>query len=99
MAEMARLNELTAQIAQMHQQMDYWRGQERRTAAMLEAAMADMAGYTRRGRLPDPVVSAAVNNHSIALNRIRANMESLQRRRTAAEGEHRALAQRIRGRG
>ncbi|XWW96767.1 hypothetical protein V2A60_004747 [Cordyceps javanica] len=95
MSEQARLTVLTAQIAQMHQEMEYWRHHEQNVIAQLNAAMRNLQQYTRHGQFPDPIVSAAVNNHSIALNQIRQNMARLQARKSAAEGEYNQLLRRV----
>lgn len=92
MSKHTRMAELSAEIAQIHQDLEYWRRHERDAAAQLDRALTSLQQFTRRGRQPDPFVSAAVNNHSVGLNYIRSNIDSLLTRKTAAEQEQMNLS-------
>ncbi len=92
MSEHTRMAALSAEIAKIQQDLEQWRRHERDTAAQLDRALTRLQQYTRRGQFPDPIVSAAVNNHSVALNHMRSRIAGLQSRKTAAEREHMNLS-------
>lgn len=96
MSEHMRIATLSAEISQMQHDIEYWRRHERDVAVLLDAAMGRLQQYTRYGQHPDPMVSAAVNNHSVALNQIRSTIAGLLSRKAAAEYEHMNLSRRVR---
>ncbi|ATY65233.1 hypothetical protein CCM_01561 [Cordyceps militaris CM01] len=98
-AEQSQLAALTAQIVQMHQEMEYWTRQLQHAQTQLQAAQFRSGQYTRHGQNPDPFIVVAVNNHSVACNQIQQNMAVLLNRKAAAEVEHARLSRLVTRRG
>ncbi|KAJ3492700.1 hypothetical protein NLG97_g5204 [Lecanicillium saksenae] len=99
MSDYIRIAALSAEIAQVQQEIEYWKLQEQSIAAELARSMAMMRQYTQRGQMPDPMVQAAVNNHAVALNRVRSTITQLWQRKASKEQEQADLQRRARYQG
>ncbi|KAM3465254.1 hypothetical protein NHJ13051_003057 [Beauveria bassiana] len=95
MSDRSRIAALATKIAQIEQEIDYWRRHEQEVAAQLDMAMLSLRQYTSVGRLPEHSVSVAVNNHSTALNQIRNTLTTLHNRKAVAESQQRDLMRRL----
>ncbi|KAJ6785294.1 hypothetical protein PWT90_01094 [Aphanocladium album] len=99
MSDHIRIAALSAEIAQLQQEIEYWKLQEQSVAADLTRAIEVLRQYTQRGQLPDPMTQAAVNNHSVALNRVRSTIAQLWQKKGDKEREQADLQRRVRSRG
>lgn len=99
MSDHIRIATLSAEIAQIQQEIEYRKLQEQAVQAELARAIDMLRQYTRRGQMPDPMAQAAVNNHSVALNQIRSVILQKRQQKAAAEREQEELLRRVRGYG
>lgn len=76
---------IAADIQQIQQDIREFQQRERHISTQLELAVRQLQTFTRVGQMPDPAVQAQVNNHSVALNRVRGTLAALWQKKGEAE--------------